>query len=1290
VKLSTREESQTDLPGGEPVRQVALSPHTTTGHSGTEHALSPRSRGMAGGNAAVQRLATAPRPHAASLGLLSAGGGRALQRLSARTAQPKLTVSQPGDRFEVQADAVAARVGLGEAPAAPAPAVSLLAAPAAAAAAGGDEGPPGLAALLTDPGPGSAIPADVRSQIEPHLGFDLGSVQVHTSDRAQAAAAQLQARAFTSGGHIFLGAGQSPSDLALMAHEATHVVQQQAVGVYRSPVQRESDSWLPDFVIDEVKDVAHDVPGYTMLTVVAGYDPIANENVDRSPPNLVRGVLGLVPFGNEIAKRLLDMGILQEAFRMLDEGLTAHNLTLVRIQREIDQVWDELSVSNGISGNIEVVERHVTGLYRDAMAFIRGIIDAVLQLIRDAAVGLASKLLEGRPVWDLTKKVLHQDPLTGARVDEPTVEILADFLTLIGKQDTLAQMQERGTLQKTADWLDQQLGRFGSLVGELTALFEAAWNAIQPANIAGLPDSLSKLADDAVALVQRVGAFAADIMVTVLKLVKESLLGWLSTKAHDMRGFRLLTVIIGTDPFTGEDVPRTAENLIGGFVALLPGGEETYRKLAEAGVIAEAGAQIEAAVSTLGISPGMIVETFLGVWNSLSLQDLLNPIGAFLRVLEKFGEPLMRIISFVGEVIKVVIVLILKLMNFPSELLGTIISNAVAAIEDIKRDPVGFIINMLQALKSGLFAFLDKVLSYLLSGLADWLFRGLGAMGIQKPPDLTFASILTLVLQVLDITAEKLWSKLGKKIGDDVVAKIRAGVAMASDAFDFVKDVQENGVGAIWKHVESQLGNLWDTLLGMAQDWIVTEIVEKATAKLLSMLDPTGIMAVVNSTIAFFKAVQSVIDYIREILQIVNDYVSTLAAIAAGNIAAGAQKVEKGLADAVPVAIGFLANQAGLGNVPEKLVELIGKLRELVDKALDWLFDKAMQLGKAALNALGVGGEQADTGGPDTPESLAVKAKAATMLQEKIKTPFKTRAELDTTAAGVLDALRPEGLKAVIVTEKTDAPGHFAIAVAASAAKPAGEAVVGDDVAAVQPYLDKRVLVRSNIDRNEYLARVTGVEAAAGSSTTMLVVCTFDRTVKTSHTNPHSEPRRLILVPAFLEDMASATPKLVKPFTGGEHKSRFAQIDGESATGFSLGPDYRRGWRQLFYTSKYSDAVTQFKIQTVMQNTHPEDLAKPYYSRRWKWQEDGKYYLNEPDGDGEATVDHKPSVIKHFLTVGLHTTQAAREEWYMNGGDSQPPRIMPRVKNSELGSEGERLKDKAHMGLGFRGRDDAD
>ena len=45
-------------------------------------------------------------------------------------------------------------------------------------------------------------------------------------------------------------------------------------------------------------------------------------------------------------------------------------------------------------------------------------------------------------------------------------------------------------------------------------------------------------------------------------------------------------MILGRNPFTGEHVARTAENLIKGFITLLPNGEEMYDQLAESGVIA--------------------------------------------------------------------------------------------------------------------------------------------------------------------------------------------------------------------------------------------------------------------------------------------------------------------------------------------------------------------------------------------------------------------------------------------------------------------------------------------------------------------------------------------------------------------------------------------------------------------------------------------------------------------------------------------------------------------------------
>ena len=127
-------------------------------------------------------------------------------------------------------------------------------------------------------------------------------------------------------------------------------------------------------------------------------------------------------------------------------------------------------------------------------------------------------------------------------------------------------------------------------------------------------------------------------------------------------------------------------------------------------------------------------------------------------------------------------------------------------------------------------------------------------------------------------------------------------------------------------------------------------------------------MAVINSAIAIFNAIQSAIEYIRDLLEVLDRYVSTLAAVAAGNVVPGAQMLEQGLAAIIPIAIGFLANQVGLGNIPEKIVEIIGGLRSLVDQAIDWLIEQALRLGRAALDALGLGNQP--SAAPTSPEAI--------------------------------------------------------------------------------------------------------------------------------------------------------------------------------------------------------------------------------------------------------------------------------------------------------------------------------
>ena len=59
-----------------------------------------------------------------------------------------------------------------------------------------------------------------------------------------------------------------------------------------------------------------------------------------------------------------------------------------------------------------------------------------------------------------------------------------------------------------------------------------------------------------------------------------------------------------------------------------------------------------------------------------------------------------------------------------------------------------------------------------------------------------------------------------------------------------------------------------------------------------------------------------------------------------------ANKVENALAKAIPVAIGFLASLLGLGDITEKIREIIEKIQKPVNAAIDWVIGKAVGLAR--------------------------------------------------------------------------------------------------------------------------------------------------------------------------------------------------------------------------------------------------------------------------------------------------------------------------------------------------------
>jgi len=169
--------------------------------------------------------------------------------------QPKLTVGQPGDKFEREADAVADRVvRMSDADVAQrvetgtVQPLRIQGRCSACAKGEGCSGPEERVRAKEQPGEtpqlgaalesrvarlqsgGRPLEAATRSFFEPRFGRQLSDIRIHDDRMAASAASSLNAKAFTIGKDIVFGAEEyhpeSTRGKHLLAHEITHVLQQ--------------------------------------------------------------------------------------------------------------------------------------------------------------------------------------------------------------------------------------------------------------------------------------------------------------------------------------------------------------------------------------------------------------------------------------------------------------------------------------------------------------------------------------------------------------------------------------------------------------------------------------------------------------------------------------------------------------------------------------------------------------------------------------------------------------------------------------------------------------------------------------------------------------------------------------------------------------------------------------------------------------------------------------------------------------------------------------------------------
>jgi hypothetical protein len=404
---------------------------------------------------------------------------------------------------------------------APRPAAPTLAGPAATGLR------PPVGSLRGPSGPGQRLTPAVAGPITASLGIDVSAVRVHSDARAGEAAALLSARAFTVGNDVFLGRGESSTDLPLLAHEVAHAVQQQGGGAAPQPwhagggdrfeheAQRASAAvtrgatftvgertaprvqrlGISD-ALDYFADKANLIPGFRMFTIVLGVNPINMSRADRSAANILRAIVEFIPGGALITQALDNHGIFEKVGSWVEQQIGTLGVTLGAIKTAISTFLDSLGWRDifDLGGVWDRAKRIFTEPITRIITFAKGLITGIIGFIKDAILLPLAKLAEGTRGWDLLIAVLQKNPITGERVPRTAETLVPGFLKLIGQEEVWTNMKKANAIPRAWAWFQGALTELLAFVSQIPTLAIDTFKSLELMDIIVLPRAFAKVA----------------------------------------------------------------------------------------------------------------------------------------------------------------------------------------------------------------------------------------------------------------------------------------------------------------------------------------------------------------------------------------------------------------------------------------------------------------------------------------------------------------------------------------------------------------------------------------------------------------------------------------------------------------------------------------------------------------------------------------------------------------------------------------------------------------------------
>ncbi|AFZ26455.1 hypothetical protein Cylst_4364 [Cylindrospermum stagnale PCC 7417] len=416
---------------------------------------------------------------------------------------------------------------------------------------------------------------------------------------------------------------------------------------------------------------------------------------------------------------------------------------------------------------------------------------------------------------------------------------------------------------------------------------------------------------------------------------KRELLDQVEQRLKDIPGYDLLLLALGRNPITGEAVERNGTKAVGTFLKLVPGGDQIFEKLQQSGALEKAFTWWQDEITKLNIT----IENIKGLVNkaidSLGLSDITDVSGAIEKVKGFFKPTIERVKNFATNVGN-------KVLEFTLEGFmqgaGGAVSQVMAILKKagnvfgtIASDPIKFCQNLMKAVTGGFEQFKNNFSQHFQTGMMKWLFGTLATAGLTAPSEFNAQGLISIALEVLGITYQKIRLKLVNKVGEKKLAKAEQGV-------EILQKILQGGLAQAWQNISELMENVEqqkEEMIGKLKDMVVEAVIGAAIPKLLVMFVPGG--AIIEAVMNVYKTITFFIDKAQEIAELANAVFDSIGNIAAGNLAAASSKVETVMGRSLSLIISFLAKLIGVGNLGYKVRKLLENIKGKIDEALDKL-----------------------------------------------------------------------------------------------------------------------------------------------------------------------------------------------------------------------------------------------------------------------------------------------------------------------------------------------------------------